>query len=172
MGDDAENPDLQVKEVEGREEGSAYAAPQAEPVAATVLTSQQFYDLFKGIFAGLEWIVNKRLEPEGYQLQSIHIQAHEEASARGLADEIYKIASEPGSPISWMIAPPTKYGPVAILAFNFLMLKKEAISQDIRALRAKDVTPKKPDETADTPEDNPETPPENSVDTNQEKEAA
>jgi len=150
--------EVKVEEVKQSDSTSGYTAPPTEIVAATVLTEQQFYDLFQGCFSGLEWLVNKRLAPEGIELTTIHIMEHEQATARSLCAEIYKIASEPGSPVSWMIAPPTRYGPMAILGFNFVMMKKGTISEELRALKAKDVTPDKPDKPEKPPE-NPETVP-------------
>ncbi|MFC7050673.1 hypothetical protein [Emcibacter nanhaiensis] len=142
-----------MEEVEGRDSAAAYSAQAPEPEPATVLTPDQFYETFKGCFSGLQWIVNKRLEPQKIELTSLAIQQHEEATARGLADEIYKLASEPGSPISWMIAPPTKYGPVMMLGFTFFNMKRESVSEELRAIRAKNVTPEKPE-----PEQEPEEP--------------
>ena len=105
---------------------------QAEISERLILTENQFYDLFCGSFSLIETNVNWYLSSKNLdkKITTIAISDDEKDSSRGLSNEIYKLAAEPNSAISFLIAPKGRYAPLCMAAFVFGMPKIQKIKAE------------------------------------------
>lgn len=98
--------------------------PIGEP---TVLTEEQFFEVFKGIH-----------DVPGHMLglQSLPIATHEMQSARAASDVIYEIANEVPA-FRFLIEPGNIWLQRAMVVAAFAVPKMQAVTQELRARRAK-----------------------------------
>lgn len=111
--------------------------PGAEPASAG-MGKEAFFALFRGGFGVADVAIATRL---GVRLQSVAVHEHDR-EARAASDALYDIA-EATPALHWMINPKGQWAAHLTAIGVFLYGKYVAISTEIRALQARDITPEK-----------------------------